>query len=92
MPTAYEILKKRFMEPLGLSSNRVAKEIHVPVSRILEILYGRRRISPDTSIRLGRLFGVADDYFLILQGKDDMKRLDEKLEDELVQIRNIRKG
>ena len=92
MPTAYEILKKKFMEPFGLNSNTLSKAIHVPTSRTLEILYGHRRITPDTSIRLGRLFGVEDDYFLILQGKDDMVRLREKLKEELEQIRDIRKG
>ena len=89
MPTANEILKKEYMEPMHLSGYMIAKRIHVPVSRILEILSGKRRITPDTSLRLGRLFGVEDDYFLILQGKDDIKELRETLKEEIGNIREI---
>lgn len=89
MPTANEILKKEFMEPLGLSAYMVAKRIHVGSSRILNILSGKRTITADTSIRLGRLFGVEDDYFLNLQGKDDIEVLREKLREELQTIREI---
>ena len=51
-PTISEILKEEFMDPLGLSAYRLAKDIHVPVSRIQEILNGTRSISADTSLRL----------------------------------------
>ena len=50
-PTISEILKEEFMDPLGLSAYRLAKDIHVPVSRIQEILNGTRSISADTSLR-----------------------------------------
>ena len=89
MPTVNEILKEQFMEPLGLSGYMVAKRIHVPVSRVFEILSGKRRITADTSLRLARLFGVEDDYFLILQGKDDIEILKEKYKEELKSIREI---
>jgi len=86
---ANEILKKQFMEPLGLSAYMVAKRIHVDSARIINILSGKRTITADTSIRLGRLFGVEDDYFLILQGKDDIDILKEKNKEELKKIREI---
>lgn len=77
------------MEPFGLSGYMIAKRIHVPMSRIFDILSGKRRITADTSIRLGRLFGVEDDYFLILQGKDDIETLREKNREEFENIRKI---
>ena len=89
MPTVNEILRVQYMEPLGLSGYMVAKRIHVPVSRVFEILSGKRRITADTSLRLARLFGVEDDYFLNLQGKDDIDILKEKNKEELKKIREI---
>ena len=89
MPTVNEILKKEFMEPLGLSAYMVAKKIHVGASRITNILSGKRAITADTSIRLGRLFGVEDDYFLNLQSKDDIEIVRENLREELETIREI---
>lgn len=47
------------MEPLHISAYRIAKDIHVPVSHIQDILHGRRKITADTSVRLGRYFGVS---------------------------------
>ena len=64
-PTISEILKEEFMEPLGLSAYRLAKDIHVPVSRVQEILNGTRSISADTSLRLAKYFGVSEGYFYV---------------------------
>ena len=89
MPTVNEILKEQFMEPLGLSGYMIAKRIHVPVSRVFEIISGKRRITADTSLRLGKLFGVEDDYFLTLQGRDDIEELRVTLKEELRNIREI---
>ena len=71
-PTMSEILKEEFMEPMNLSAYRLAKEIHVPVSRIQDILHDRRKISVDTSIRLGIYFGISERYFINLQNDIDM--------------------
>lgn len=50
---------------------------------------GKRRITADTSLRLGKLFGVEDDYFLTLQGRDDIEELRETLREELRNIRSV---
>ena len=55
-PTISEILKEEFMEPLGLSAYRLAKDIHVPVSRVQEILNGTRSISADYIFASGKIF------------------------------------
>ncbi len=68
-PRISEILWEEFMKPLGISAYQLAKELHVPVSRIQDILHDRRKITADTSIRLGRYFGVSDKYFLKIELK-----------------------
>ena len=58
---------KMYMDDYHLSAYRLAKDIHVPVSRIQDILHNRRKISIDTSIRLGRYFGVDETLFFKVQ-------------------------
>ena len=72
-PKISEILLEEFMEPLNLSAYAVAKGINVPVSRIQEILHDKRKITIDTSIRLGRFFGMSDHFFINLQNDIDMR-------------------
>ena len=74
-PTMKEILFDEFMEPYGISAYALAKSINVPTSRIQDILHGRRKITADTSIRLGRFFGVSDKYFLNLQNDIDIRNV-----------------
>jgi addiction module HigA family antidote len=52
-----EILLEEFLKPMDLSQNRLAMDIHVPARRINEIVHGKRRITADTALRLGRFFG-----------------------------------
>lgn len=72
-PKISEILKEEFMIPFNLSAYALAKAIHVPVSRIQDILNDRRKITVDTSIRLAKFFGVSDKYFLNLQNDIDIR-------------------
>lgn len=88
-PTVGEILKEEFMEPLNISAYRVAKEIDVPTSRIQDILHNRRQITVDTSIRLGRLFGVSDRYFLNIQNDIDIRNAEEESGNEFDRIKTI---
>lgn len=82
-PKMSEILYEEFMKPLGLSAYKLAQEIHVPVSRIQDILHDRRRITADTSIRLAKFFGVSDRYFLDLQDDIDIRNAKMQIMDEL---------
>lgn len=66
-PKISEILKQEFMLPFDLPTHSLAKSLGIPTSRIEDILHDRRQITADTSIRLGRFFGVSDKYFLNLQ-------------------------
>ena len=72
-PKISEILKEEFMIPFNLSAYALAKAIHVPVSRIQDILNDHRKITVDTSIRLTKFFGVSDKYFLNLQNDIDIR-------------------
>ena len=71
-PHPGEILQIEFLEPLGLSQNALAKAIDVPANRINEIIRGRRGITADTDLRLGRFFGLSECYWLRLQNAYDM--------------------
>ena len=74
------------MAPFGLSAYRVAHDIHVPVSRIQDILHDRRKISVDTALRLSKYFGVSERYFLNLQNDIEIRNERLALADELNQI------
>jgi addiction module HigA family antidote len=68
-----EILLTEFMEPMGLSSYRVAKEVGVPLPRIYDIVKGRRAISADTALRLGAYFGLPAQFWMNLQNEYDLR-------------------
>ena len=85
-PKMSEILFEEFMQPLGLSAYRLAQEIHVPVSRIQDILHDRRKITADTSIRLAKFFGVSDRYFLDIQDDIDIRNTKVQIMDEINSI------
>ena len=86
-PKISEILKEEFMNPLNLSAYSLAKNINVPTSRIQDILHDRRQITVDTSIRLGRFFGVSDKYFLNLQNDIELRNAEETKGDDYSQIK-----
>lgn len=88
-PSIGEILQEEFMIPMGLSAYKLAQDIKVPVSRIQDILHGRRKITADTSLRLAKLFGVSDAYFLDMQNEIDMRNLKILLADELAKIHTL---
>src|SRR5215469_5813324 len=62
-----EMLREEFMKALGLSINGLALELHVPVTRISEIVNERRGITADTALRLARYFGMSPDFWMNIQ-------------------------
>ena len=85
-PTISEILIEEFMKPYGISAYRLAQDIHVPISRIQDILHDRRKITADTSLRLAKYFGVSDKYFLDIQTDIDIRNLKLSEQEELDSI------
>ena len=68
-----EILLEEFMLPLGISQNRLASDIDVPVSRIAGIVRGTRAITADTALRLGEYFGISAEFWTNLQASYEMR-------------------
>jgi addiction module HigA family antidote len=68
-----EILLTEFMQPLGLTSYRLAKEIGVPLPRVNDIVLGKRSISADTALRFGVYFGLPAQFWLNLQNDYDLR-------------------
>src|ERR1700691_4694667 len=68
-----EILLEEFMKPLSLTAYRVAKDIGVPAPRVNDIVLGKRAISADTALRLGKYFGLPAQFWLNLQNDYDLR-------------------
>ena len=89
-PKISEILKEEFMDPMNISAYKLANDIHVPVSRIQDILHDRRKITVDTSIRLGIYFGVSEKYFLNMQNDIDIRNTRRESKEDLSLIKTLK--
>ncbi|MDP2283224.1 MAG: HigA family addiction module antitoxin [Pseudohongiella sp.] len=85
--TPGELLKDEFLEPMGITQYRLAKEIGVPAQRIGEIVAGRRSITADTDLRLSRFFGLTDGYWLRAQVAHDIEIAKDALAEQLNAIK-----
>jgi len=75
LPTVHpgEILFEEFMEPLAISQYRLAKDIHVTPIRISQIIRGKRSITADTALRLGKYFNMTPQFWLNMQAQDKIE-------------------
>jgi len=84
-----EVLLEEFLEPMGISQYRLAKDISVPPRRINEIVHGKRSVTANTALRLSRYFGTSERFWLNLQTGYDLDierdRLGDRLEAEVLQ-------
>jgi addiction module HigA family antidote len=78
-----EVLMKEFLEPMGITQYRLAKDISVPPRRINEIVHGKRAITADTALRLSRYFGTSERFWMNLQTRYDMELQKDILGDRL---------
>jgi len=78
-----EVLLEEFLKPMGISQNRLAREISVPPRRVNEIVLGKRSISSDTALRLARYFGTSERFWLGLQVDFDLEEARDALADRL---------
>ena len=69
-----EVLLEEFLKPLGISQNKLSLGIRVPATRILEIVHGRRAVTPETALRLARYFGTSPEFWLNLQQNYDLSK------------------
>lgn len=78
-----EVLLEEFLRPLGISQNRLAREIKVPPRRVNEIVLGKRAITPDTALRLARYFGTSERFWLGLQLDYDLEEAQRAIGDRV---------
>ncbi|MDE2890691.1 MAG: HigA family addiction module antitoxin [Gemmatimonadota bacterium] len=68
-----EILLEDFLNPLGISQYRLARDTSVPPRRINEIVHGKRAVTPDTALRMARFFGTTGQFWLNLQSRYELE-------------------
>lgn len=78
-----EVLLEEFLSPLGISQNRLGREIGVSPRRINEIVHGKRSVTADTALRLARYFGVSESFWMGLQADYDLEEARQRLGDRL---------
>ena len=88
-PHAGEILKKEFLNEIGMSQNALALALKVPSNRIHDIVRGRRGITADTDLRLCRFFGLTDGYFLRLQMAYELLEARLEIADKITKIKPL---
>lgn len=84
-----EILKEEFLDPMGISAYRLAKDTCIPQTRISEIIKGRRRVTADTALRLAKYFGMSARFWLGLQDDFDIEEEETAIHQELESIPTI---
>ena len=78
-----QVLLEEFLKPMALSQNRLALDIRVPARRINEIVQGKRRVSPDTALRLARYFNMSPQFWLGLQMDYDLDVAEDELAEQI---------
>lgn len=68
-----EVLYEEFLEPMGLSANKLAKHIEVPANRVTAIINGQRGVTGDTALRLSSAFGTSPYFWLHLQSHYELE-------------------
>ncbi len=84
-----EVLREEFMGPLGISINALARDLHVPVSRVSKIVNEERGITADTAMRAGRYFGTSAEFWLNLQARYDLQAAKRKAKIIRQQVRPL---
>ena len=84
-----EILMEEFLVPMGVTQNRLAVSIGVPPRRINEIVHGKRRITADTALRLGRFYSMSAQFWINLQNAYDLKIAERTLGSSLGKVKRL---
>jgi len=78
-----QILLEEFLQPMGISQYRISKDISVPARRINEIVHGKRSVTADTALRLGKYFSMTAQFWLNLQSRYDLEVAEDALKNRL---------
>lgn len=84
-----EVLMEDFIEGFGITQNKLAVSIGVPPRRINEIVHGKRAITADTALRLGRYFGIDPQFWLNLQAHYELELAQDRLSDQIEAIKPL---
>ena len=84
-----EVLMEDFIEGFGITQHKLAVSIGVPPRRINEIVHGKRAITADTALRLGRYFGVEPQFWLNLQSRYELELAQERVADQVAEIKPL---
>ncbi|MDZ7718354.1 MAG: HigA family addiction module antitoxin [Balneolaceae bacterium] len=84
-----EVLKEEFLDPLGISAYRLAKETCMPQTRISQIIHKKRSITADTALRLSKYFGTSAKFWLGLQDDYDLEEEAENKKKDLEEIKTL---
>ena len=91
LPKIGDIIAEEFLEPLGITPYRLAKDLGVSTSSILDLVHGKRRISVEMALRLSKYFGTSSKFWLNMQNELDLREAKEKLKSDLDKIPNCKK-
>ncbi|MBR5402205.1 MAG: HigA family addiction module antidote protein [Treponema sp.] len=86
LPKIGDILVEEFLEPLEITPYRLAKDIGVSTSSILDLVHNKRKISVEMSLRLSKYFGTTSKFWLNMQNELDLREMQKKLENDLKKI------
>ena len=89
LPKIGDIIAKEFLEPLGITPYRLAKDLGVSTSSILDLVHGK--ISVEMALRLSKYFGTSSKFWLNMQNELDLREVKEKLKSDLDKIPNCKK-
>ncbi len=81
--TPGDVLLEEFLKPMEITQNQLANDINVPANRISQIIHGKREITADTALRLGKYFGIEPEFWINLQMRYNMKIAKRKLEKKI---------
>lgn len=86
LPTIGDILREDFLEPLEITPYRLAKDLGVSTSSILDLVHGRRKVTVEMSLRLSKYFGTTSKFWLNMQNELDLREAQKKLKKDLAKI------
>jgi addiction module HigA family antidote len=90
-PTIGEILREEFLEPLSITAYRLAKDLNVSTSTILDILNDKRKLSIEMALKLSKYFGTSDKFWINIQSDIEVRNKKDELKKELQKIHSISK-
>ncbi|MBO9481340.1 HigA family addiction module antitoxin [Salinisphaera sp. G21_0] len=86
-----EMLRKEFLLPMNITQQELATAIHVPYQRVNELVNGKRGLTPSTALRLARFFGMSADFWLNLQQRWDLFKVQQAEQDDIGRIEPVQR-